>query len=261
MVARDVWVVGGFALGTLLVNAALFLPGSAVADGPAAEAGMRISQPVLRVGLCEVAARFTPTTLKIGDAPKIELTARNDGKEDATLALSLALDAPAGPASAVGRRLPMPRRLWASTCPVSVAAGQTATRTLETGVALSAPAVTLTLSEGKESVTIPEVAVAPSPPAPPVASSDATVAAAATSPALEGPEPPAAAAVTALARFGRGSPRDDGHVSTGASPPAWVLAALPLGLLAWFAAGRRRETPFPGRVQGRAYGSRCRLRR
>lgn len=265
MKTRDVWVVGGYALGTLLASAILFLPGAVTADGPAGGVATPISRPALTLGACDVVARVTPDGLQRGDKPSIEVRARNNGSEDARLDLRLALDVQGDPASEMSRRAPAPRRIWATSVALAVPPGETAVKTVETGVAVAGPAVALTVSQGTASVTMPEVAIAAPPPdsAAPGLVSWTAAGRAAGSAATNGSAPEGALVDAPPVPLESGlalgfSSFDPGDSS---SPPAWVLVVLPLGLLAWFAAGRRRDSPRVDRFRRRTALRHHRIRR
>jgi hypothetical protein len=160
MNARDVSVVAAFALCTFAVESALWLPDSADADGPADEVRPTIAAPVLKTSGCEITARLVPAEKK-GDVPQVEVTAKNPSKTAATLDVHLRLVAPAPPRSALSRVPPMPLVVWDGACPLTLAAGESQTKTVATKDGLPASILRLELAQGTDSVTIDGVTVAP----------------------------------------------------------------------------------------------------
>ena len=141
----DLLAVGGWAVATMGLTLAMFLPGGLVAVDSSAAVKAEIRRPTLTARGCELSARLidpqakAPTaaliSYKTGDQPVVEMTAVNRTDKPVEVPWSLSMRA-AGPVSPMSRMGPVAKEIWCQKGTLMLKAGETQTLTLETKTAL-----------------------------------------------------------------------------------------------------------------------------
>lgn len=134
---RDLMVVGGWALGTMVVMVAMLLPSRLTAvDQPAGPAAA-IARPTLTVSGVElslVTAGDQPLAKSYPDMPAVEVLARNTQDRSVAVDVTTSMGVQNG-APPDSRVLMIEKQLWAQTHSITLAAGESK----RIALALSAP--------------------------------------------------------------------------------------------------------------------------